>query len=255
MHIRRRRTALTSLAVLTLAATAACSGTASHSTATPNSPTGTGSGKTGYTLTASTGTPKGDIDSFAWSIYAEPPSLDYAQAFDYPPNQVLANVCESLMRWNPDLTTSPGLATAVSNPSPTSWVFDIRSGVKFHDGTTLTADDVVASLNRNLDPNVASVWGNSYRNVASIAKSGPLQVTVTLKTPDSTFAQYMAASPGHRRVRRHPRQGRQGTTATPARASTAPARSPSAVGRPASPSPSTGSTATGTRSSRRTPSR
>ena len=101
MHIRRWRTTAAVITLLTLAGTTACSGTASHSTAVPNSPTGTGSGKTGYTLTASTGTPKGDIDSFTWSIYAEPPSLDYAQAFDYPPNQVLANVCESLLRWTP----------------------------------------------------------------------------------------------------------------------------------------------------------
>ena len=192
-----RSTALAVATALALAASStACSGKAHQDSGSTGGSTNSAAGKTGYTLTASTGTPKGDIGSFTWSIYAEPPSLDYAQAFDYPPNQVLANVCESLLRWNPDLTTSPGLATDWKNPDSKTWVFDIRSGVKFHDGTTLTADDVVASLKRNLDPDVASVWANSYRNVDSIVKTGPLQVTVHLKQPDSTFPEYMAASPG-----------------------------------------------------------
>ncbi|MEY9931337.1 peptide/nickel transport system substrate-binding protein [Catenulispora sp. GP43] len=195
--IRSRRTAMAAATALLLAGSAACSGKAgsggSGSSANGSDPA---AGKTSYTLTADTGTPKGDLDSFTWSIFAEPPSLDYTQAFDYPPNQVLANVCESLLRWNPDLTTSPGLATDWKNPDPKTWVFDIRPGVKFHDGTTLTADDVVASLSRNMDPNVASVWANQYRNVDKIEKTGPLQVTMHLKSPDSTFLEYMAASPG-----------------------------------------------------------
>ena len=78
------------------------------------------SGGAAYQLTAQTPAPKGDIDSFTWSIYAEPLSLDYAYAFDYPPNQVLANVCESLLRWNADLSASPGLAAEYANPTPTT---------------------------------------------------------------------------------------------------------------------------------------
>ena len=57
-----------------------------------------------FELTALTPAPTGELDSFTWSIHAEPYSLDYAYAFDYPDNQVLANVCESLLRWNADLT-------------------------------------------------------------------------------------------------------------------------------------------------------
>ncbi|WP_375386293.1 ABC transporter substrate-binding protein [uncultured Microbacterium sp.] len=149
-----------------------------------------------FELTAQTAQPSGDLDSFTWSLSAEPTSLAYTYAFDYPPNQILANVCESLLRWNPDLSVSPGLATAFSNPTPTTWVYDIREGVTFHDGTALTAADVVASLKRNLDPEVGSYWASAYQNVASIDQTGPMQVTVTTTVPDSQFNSYMAATPG-----------------------------------------------------------
>ncbi|MFF7494525.1 hypothetical protein [Streptomyces rubiginosohelvolus] len=70
----------------------------------------------------SPGTPRaaGPIDSFSWAVYAEPPTLDYTVAFDYPQNTILSNVCESLMRWTPGLTVEPGLARKASNPDPTT---------------------------------------------------------------------------------------------------------------------------------------
>jgi peptide/nickel transport system substrate-binding protein len=184
MSIRIATAGLAALALLT----AACSGTA-------NEPGGTPSGAA-YELTSHTPEPSGDLDSFTWSMYAEPFSLDYAYAFDYPPNQVLANVCESLLRWNPDLTITPSLASRFANPTPTTWVYTIRKGVTFHDGSALTADDVVASLKRHLDPAVGSYWASAYTNVKSIEKTGDFEVTVTLTKPDSMFNQYMAVSPG-----------------------------------------------------------
>ncbi|GAA1352476.1 ABC transporter substrate-binding protein [Streptomyces beijiangensis] len=183
-----RRFAGAVLAASALLVTAACSGTAHPAK---------GSGAAAaYRLTDKTPAAAGAIDSFTWSIYAEPTSIDYAYAFDFPPNQILSNVCESLLRWNPDLTTSPNLATSYANPTPTTWVYKIRPGVHFHDGTVLTANDVVASLRRHPDPAVGSAWVNSFRNVKSIDTTGPLEVTVKLKKPDSTFNKSMAASPG-----------------------------------------------------------
>jgi peptide/nickel transport system substrate-binding protein len=188
---RRRTTILAgSLAVASLLV-AACSGTANPQ------PSGSGSaGGAAYQMSTSTPAPVGDIDSFTWSLYAEPLSLAFPYAFDYPPNQILSNVCESLLRWNADLSITPGLATAYANPTPTTWVYTIRDGVTFHDGTALTADDVVASLSMHLNPDVGSYWASVYRNVKSIKKTGPMEVTVTLTQPDSMFNQYMAVSPG-----------------------------------------------------------
>ncbi|MGZ0711814.1 ABC transporter substrate-binding protein (plasmid) [Coraliomargarita sp. W4R53] len=149
-----------------------------------------------WSVTDHTADPSGDIDSFSWAAYAEPYSLDYAYAFDYADNQVLANVCESLMRLNPDYTLSAGLAESFDNPTPTTWVYTIRDGVTFHDGTTLTAADVVASMSRHLDPAVGSFWYSVYQNVVAIDQTGDREVTVTTAVPDVQFHESMGSSAG-----------------------------------------------------------
>ncbi|QDY80298.1 ABC transporter substrate-binding protein [Streptomyces qinzhouensis] len=149
-----------------------------------------------FALSAGTPRPAGDIAAFTWAVYAEPLTLDYTMAFDYPQNTILSNVCESLMRWTPGLTLEPGLARKATNPSPTTWVYDLRAGVRFHDGRTMTADDVVFSLGRQTDPENAAAWAQNFQNVASVRATGPLQVTVRLKKPDSQFPQYMATAAG-----------------------------------------------------------
>ncbi|MFI6597596.1 ABC transporter substrate-binding protein [Nonomuraea sp. NPDC050536] len=173
-------------AVVALAALAAvaCGGT------TPSVP------RKAFEISKDTPPGKGPVDTVTWSLYAEPQSLDYAYAFDYPPNTVLANVCEQLMRVTPDLKMEPGLAVKAENPDPLTWVYTIREGVRFHDGTQLTADDVVASMRRHLDPKVGSYWVSAYQNVKSVDKSGPMRVTVHLRKPDQLFNEEMGTSAG-----------------------------------------------------------
>ncbi|MEO8906765.1 MAG: ABC transporter substrate-binding protein [Microbacteriaceae bacterium] len=186
----RTRTRLVMAAVVTVVsalALAACSPPGSGSTA-ENKPT--------YSLTAKTAAPKGDIDSFTWASYAEPFLLDYAYAFDYSDNQVLSNVCESMLRLNPDMSISPGLAESYSNPTPLKWVYEMRPGVTFHDGTPMTAADAVASMRRQIDPAVGSSWYSVFQNVASIDQTGPMEVTVTLTKPDAQFNDGISGSAG-----------------------------------------------------------
>jgi peptide/nickel transport system substrate-binding protein len=59
------------------------------------------------------------------------------------------HVFDSLVRNDERARPVPGLATW-SNPDPLTWEFRLRKGVKFHDGSELTAEDVVFSLERPL---------------------------------------------------------------------------------------------------------
>jgi peptide/nickel transport system substrate-binding protein len=168
---------------LTVAACAGPPGTTANNRAQP------------WTLSASTPAPAGDLANFTWAMYAEPPTLDWISAYDYPENEIDSNICTSLEEWTPRLKEVPGLAQTIANPDPLTWIYNLRPGVRFENGDPMTAADAVYSMDRTwTDPN--SDWGQIYQNVKSITATGPLQVTVKLARPDATFNQYMATSAG-----------------------------------------------------------
>lgn len=154
----------------------------------------------GLDLETITTTPEasGPIDHFTWNLTSgEPASLDWIYAYSDSENTTLANLCESLMLQGPDFSLEPGLAEKVEQPDDTTMVFTIRSGVTFWDGTPLTADDVVFSLSRHLDDAAGSYWGVPfYDRVASIEKSGELEVTVRFTEPDALFQRILATAAG-----------------------------------------------------------
>src|SRR5512139_153717 len=61
-------------------------------------------------------------------------------------------VYDGLVRYNKQFVPEPALATSWTRVSPTVWRFNLRKNVKFHDGTPMTADDVVFSFQRVLAP-------------------------------------------------------------------------------------------------------
>jgi peptide/nickel transport system substrate-binding protein len=139
---------------------------------------------------------KGSISQVTWNLqFGEPTSLDWLHAFDYSENTVVANMCENLLRLTPDFKIVPGLASsyqALPKAAPTRYVMNLRHGVTFWDGHPMTAQDVVYSMDRNLDPKVGSYWSATYQYVKSIKQTGPMQVTISMKRPDALFSEFLA---------------------------------------------------------------
>ncbi|MCA3020516.1 MAG: ABC transporter substrate-binding protein, partial [Rhodocyclaceae bacterium] len=67
-------------------------------------------------------------------------------------NNINGQIFEGLVERGKNMEIVPRLATSWRQPNPTTWVFDIRKNVKFHDGKPLTADDVVWSILRMQQP-------------------------------------------------------------------------------------------------------
>jgi peptide/nickel transport system substrate-binding protein len=63
-------------------------------------------------------------------------------------NAILQHTYEGLTRYTKDYKIEPALATSWKQMSDTQWRFNLRKGVKFHDGAPFTADDVVFSFGR-----------------------------------------------------------------------------------------------------------
>lgn len=139
----------------------------------------------------------GDTALVTWDLTkGEPVSLDPAQSYNYSESTVVANMCESLFKLDENMERVPALATGVSEPNPTTLVYTIRKGVKFWDGTEMTAKDVVASLEHNLDPDTSYYLPFFGLNVKSIEQTGPFQVTVHMKQHDVTFEQALVDQMG-----------------------------------------------------------
>lgn len=137
-----------------------------------------------------------DVPSVTWNLPYEPASLDPIKSQVFADAPVESNMCESLLKVEPDLSVGPGLAESFSQTGATSWTYKLRPGVTFWDGSPMTAKDVVASLKRNIDPNAGSYWSLEYQNVKSIEATGPDEVTVTTSKPDVLINMTMSTSGG-----------------------------------------------------------
>src|SRR3954447_951603 len=96
-------------------------------------------------------------------------------------------------------TLKPEIATAWKTPDGKgkSWVFTIRPGVKFHDGSDLTADDVVATFKRLADPANNSAALSGLKDVGGpdvFVKTGPLEMTVNPTAPNPSLP-FLIGSP------------------------------------------------------------
>lgn len=83
-----------------------------------------------------------------WSSQGDTQTMDPHSQNELLTNSINGQVYETLVKRGPKLELVPGLATAWAQTGPTSWQVTLRRGVKFHDGTDFTADDVVFSVKR-----------------------------------------------------------------------------------------------------------
>jgi len=98
--------------------------------------------------------------------------------------QITEKVMSRLVRPEADGRPGPDLAESWSaNSDATEWTLKLRSGVKFHDGTTFGSEDVVYTLNRILDPEVGSPARSVISMIETVEAVDATTVKLTLNTP------------------------------------------------------------------------
>jgi peptide/nickel transport system substrate-binding protein len=136
-----------------------------------------------------------EVDEVTWALVeGEPRSL--VPGADY--NFVQPNLCDSLLRVMPDFTVESGIAEQADWVDPVTFVIDIRPGVTFWDGSPVTAEDVVYSLERHRT-DVTSAFFGAFVLIApegGIEVTGENQVTIRFVAPDSTFREALAGGAG-----------------------------------------------------------
>jgi peptide/nickel transport system substrate-binding protein len=164
---------------------AACGGSSSSpsSTASTTSTVAAGTPKKGGTLRAG-------LTGGSSSDTCDPNTIvnntDYCRA---------ANLYEGLVWTNADAVLYYRLAEEMTpNKDATVWTIRLRSGVTFHNGKTVTADDLIFSINRVINPKSPGEAANALHGIiaSQIKKLDNLTITVPFSAPYSTFPESLA---------------------------------------------------------------
>lgn len=96
-------------------------------------------------------------------------------------------VAEGLVKYEDMTKVVPNLATSWKNPDENTWVFNLKKDVKFHTGRTMTADDVVYSMNKakEIEEQAGSEIFSS--SLDSAKKLSTYQVEIKTNKPDAAF--------------------------------------------------------------------
>jgi peptide/nickel transport system substrate-binding protein len=98
---------------------------------------------------------------------------------------------DGLVRLDRDLTPVPALATSWESPEPTRWIFHLREDVRFHDGSALTAEDVVHTLETILDPGFGAPLRSLYEPISRVEATDAHTVTLHLQEPFAPLLSYL----------------------------------------------------------------
>lgn len=133
-----------------------------------------------------------EIEKITFALPGNPGSMFVPKSWLVSTGAAMSLVQEGLLGFNQDLGLQPAVADKWEAKDPTTYVYHIRPGVKFSDGTPLTAEDVVFSMKYTGDAKTGSQIADFYVSVDSITATAPDEITVKLKKPDATF-QYTPA--------------------------------------------------------------
>jgi peptide/nickel transport system substrate-binding protein len=131
-------------------------------------------------------------------IGADPPSLDAHQESTFANIQLVAPLYSLLLQIDPfeypKITGDVATEWKIS-PDSLTYTFKLRPGIRFHDGSPLTAADVKATYDKIIWPpeGVRSIRKNSYSAVASVEAPDPSTVVFKLKFPSASLLANLAS--------------------------------------------------------------
>ena len=123
----------------------------------------------------------------AWASTSEIQTLDPARMNEVLQFQITSMVLSGLTHIDANLIAQPDIAHdwSVSDDGRV-YTFNLREGVKFHNGDPFTAEDVVFTYNRSRDPK-QSIHSRVLKNVKAVEKIDDHTVRITLGAPQASF--------------------------------------------------------------------
>lgn len=109
-------------------------------------------------------------------------------------NYYIASIAqEGLVSIDAQGRVQPGIAESWEQTDDLTYVYELRDDALFQDGTPVTADDVVFSLEKARDAAASPALSYYLANVDTVEKTGDSTVTITLKAPDAAFSSILSS--------------------------------------------------------------
>ncbi|WP_207481237.1 ABC transporter substrate-binding protein [Arenibaculum pallidiluteum] len=123
-----------------------------------------------------------EAKTLRWSYQGDATTMDPHGLNETFTLGVQSNIYEPLVGYDEKLQLTPLLAEKWENPEPNKWVFHLRRGVKFHNGSDFTADDVIFSWKRSLTE--GSDMKGYGAKASEIRKVDDFTIEVLTKSPN-----------------------------------------------------------------------
>ena len=120
-------------------------------------------------------------------IESSPANLDPRVGTDAQSERIDKLLFDSLLHRDERFNLKPWLAERWEIPDPLTYIFHLRSGVRFHDGRPLTARDVKWTFDSILSGSIRTPKASTYRLLDHIEVPDDATVVFHLKEPDSTL--------------------------------------------------------------------
>lgn len=134
-----------------------------------------------------------DGETLTFALKSDPRGIEPAYGYDFNDNLPIINITEGPMLVDPTGALQTLLAESFEQPDNLTYVYNLRPGVTFHDGSDMTAADLLASIERVRNESIASPMAWFYDGAESIEATGDMQVTIKLTEP-ARFFQYVAST-------------------------------------------------------------
>ena len=181
--MKKRLTAFLLLAALLCAALTGCGGGSTEQTPAEKEPSTPDAAPVANEITVGIAQ---DLDD----------SLDPHKTVKAGTREVMFNVFEGLVKPTPDGDLTPAVAESYTvSEDRLTYTFTLREGVKFHNGETVTAEDVVYSINRcAAATETGIVQVEAFSVIQSIEALDERTVTITIAEPSNEFLSYLTVA-------------------------------------------------------------
>ncbi|WP_263067478.1 ABC transporter substrate-binding protein [Enterobacter huaxiensis] len=154
----------------------------------------------GWAANVPAGTTLADKQELVRNNGSEPSSLDPHKVESDVEFNIISDLFEGLVSVSPQGDIQPRLAEKWENKDNTVWTFHLRPGIAWSDGTAITAEDIVWSWQRLVDPKTASPYasypGNMHIvNGADIAQGKKAPDTLGVKAVNDTTLEVTLTQP------------------------------------------------------------